>query len=142
MQTKDALNSAVTKGLDLVKIAPQGIPPVCKIMDFGKYCFEQAKKDKEARKNQHIVAVKEIYLSMKIDIHDLNTKVNHAIRFLKEGDKVKVGVRFRGREMTHIPLGEKLLQKFSESIAEYGNIEKPPKLEGRTMAMFITSKNK
>lgn len=140
MSSKDAFKLATDKGLDLVKIAPQATPPVCKIMDFGKYCFDQAKKEKEAKKNQHIVAVKEIYLSMKIDTHDFETKANHAIRFLKEGDKVKVAVKFRGREMAHTSLGNGILAKFADYCTEYGTVEKPPKLEGRNMAMFLNSK--
>jgi translation initiation factor IF-3 len=140
MSSRDAQKLANEKGLDLVKIAPQATPPVCKIMDFGKYCFEQAKKEKEARKNQHIVSVKEIYLSMKIDTHDFETKANHAIRFLKEGDKVKVAVKFRGREMAHTSLGYGVLDRFNQYISEYGSVEKPPKLEGRNMSMFISPK--
>ena len=140
MSSKDAFKIATDKGLDLVKIAPQATPPVCKIMDFGKYCFDQAKKEKEAKKNQHIVAVKEIYLSMKIDTHDFETKANHAIRFLKEGDKVKVAVKFRGREMAHTSLGNGILARFADYCTEYGTVEKPPKLEGRNMAMFLNSK--
>jgi translation initiation factor IF-3 len=140
MSSKDAFKMATDKGLDLVKIAPQATPPVCKIMDFGKYCFDQAKKEKEAKKNQHIVSVKEIYLSMKIDTHDFETKANHAIRFLKEGDKVKVAVKFRGREMAHTSLGNGILARFADYCTEYGTVEKPPKLEGRNMAMFLSSK--
>lgn len=131
---------AMNKGLDLVKIAPQGNPPVCKILDFGKYCFEQAKREKEAKKNQKIVELKEIYLSMKIDTHDFETKGNHAIKFLKGGDKVKVAVRFRGREMAHTNLGYGLLERFGNYCSEYGTVEKAPKLEGRNMAMFLAPK--
>lgn len=128
------------KGLDLVKIAPTANPPVCRIMDFGKYCFEQAKKEKEAKKNQHVVDVKEIQLSLKIEEHDIQTKANNAIRFLKNGDKVKVVVRFRGREMAHTEFGNVLLKKFAELCSEFGMVEKEPKLEGRNMAMFLASK--
>ena len=140
MTLKDALAAANAKGLDLVKIAPQGTPPVCKIMDYGKYCFEQTKKDKEARKNQKIIDIKEVYLSMKIDVHDFETKANHAIKFLQNGDKVKVAVKFRGREMAHTQLGTVLLKRFEDYVAEFGSVEKPPKLEGRNMAMFIAPK--
>ena len=137
LTTKEALAKAVAKGLDLVKIAPTAAPPVCRIMDYGKYCFEQTKREKEARKNQKIVEVKEIYLSMKIDSHDLTTKQNHAIRFLKEGNKVKVAVRFRGREMAHTNLGYPILDKFTTGIEEVGVIEKPAKLEGRTLILIL-----
>ena len=140
MPGKNAFKIAQEKGLDLVKIAPTADPPVCRIMDYGKYCFEQTKKEKEAKKNQHIVDVKEIQLSLKIEIHDMTTKANNAIRFLKAGNKVKVVVRFRGREMAHTDFGYKLLDKFTALIEEFGNVEKPPKLEGRNMVMFLNSK--
>ena len=126
--------------MDLVKIAPQATPPVCKIMDYGKYRFEQAKREKEAKKNQKTVDIKEIRLSLNIDTNDLNTKVNHAKRFLEGGDKVKVSVRFRGREMAHTNLGADLLSRVSEALSEVGNVEKAPKLEGRSLAMFISPK--
>lgn len=128
---------AVEKGMDLVKIAPQAKPPVCKIMDYGKYRFEQAKREKEARKNQRIVEIKEIRLTPNIDVGDLNTKVKNACRFLKEGDKVKVSVRFRGREVTHASLGQELLHRFAELCAGCSTVEKQPKLEGRQMLMFL-----
>ena len=128
---------AVEKGMDLVKIAPQAKPPVCKIMDYGKFRFEQAKREKEARKNQHVMEIKEIRLTPNIDIGDLNTKVKNACRFLKDGDKVKVSVRFRGREVTHSSLGQDLLHRFAELCSECSTVEKQPKLEGRQMLMFL-----
>ena len=140
MPLAQAMSVAQSKGLDLVKIAPAANPPVCKIMDFGKYCFEQQKREREARKNQKIVEVKEIYLSVKIDVHDFDTKVNHAIRFLQGGDKVKVAVKFRGREMAHTNLGYDNLKKFEEKAAEHGTVEKPPKMEGRNLVMFMSPK--
>lgn len=133
---------AIESSLDLVKIAPQAKPPVCKIMDYGKFRFEQAKRDKEARKNQRVVEIKEIRLTPKIDIGDLNVKVSHACRFLKEGDKVKVSVRFRGREVTHASIGRDLLQRFAEMCEEHGTVEKQPKLEGRQMIMFLAPEKK
>ena len=129
---------AVEKGMDLVKIAPQAKPPVCKIMDYGKFRFEQAKREKEARKNQRVVEIKEIRLTPNIDIGDLNTKVKNACRFLKDGDKVKVSVRFRGREVTHSSLGQDLLHRFAELCSECSTVEKQPKLEGRQMLMFLS----
>lgn len=140
MSSKDAQNLALSKNLDLVKIAPKAEPPVCKIMDFGKYKFELAKKEKEAKKNQHIVNIKEVRISPTIDDHDFNTKVNNAIKFLKSGDKVKVTVRFRGREVTHSSLGHTLLERFSQAVTEFGVVEKRPKLEGKNMIMFLTAK--
>lgn len=140
MSSKDALAAAAQKGLDLVKIAPQANPPVCRIMDYGKFRFEQAKKEKEARKNQRIVDVKEIRFSPGIDVHDFQVKLGHALRFLKDGDKVKVTVRFRGRELAHTSIGNELLARFAESCAEFGTVEKTPKLEGRQMLMFLTPK--
>ena len=132
-----AQDIAVEKGMDLVKIAPQAKPPVCKIMDYGKFRFEQAKREKEARKNQRVVEIKEIRLTPNIDIGDLNTKVKNACRFPKDGDKVKVSVRFRGREVTHSSLGQDLLHRFAELCSECSTVEKQPKLEGRQMLMFL-----
>ena len=132
-----AQDIAVEKGMDLVKIAPQAKPPVCKIMDYGKFRFEQAKREKEARKNQRVVEIKEIRLTPNIDIGDLNTKVKNACRFLKDGDKVNVSVRFRGREVTHSSLGQDLLHRFAELCSECSTVEKQPKLEGRQMLMFL-----
>ncbi len=131
---------AEEKNLDLVKIAPQATPPVCKIMDYGKHKFELAKREKENRKNQKVVAIKEVRLTPNIDAHDFNTKLNQAIKFLKAGDKVKVSVRFRGREITHSTLGKELLERFLENASEFGAADKDIKLEGRSMAMILSPK--
>lgn len=141
MSAKEALAIAEERNLDLVKVAPQAKPPVCKIMDYGKFKFEQTKREKEARKNQHTVELKEVRLSLKIDKHDFDTKVNNAIKFLKAGNKVKVSIRFRGREMAHPENGKVNMEKFAEAVKEYGTVEKQPKLEGRQMLMFITANN-
>ena len=140
MSAKEAMRLAREANLDLVKIAPQAKPPVCKIMDYGKHKFELAKREKENRKNQKVVAVKEVRLSSNIDEHDFNTKVKAGIKFLQNGDKVKVSVRFRGREITHSSLGRDMLMKFKDAIEEYGSVDKGIKMEGRNMAMFITPK--
>ena len=140
VSSKEAMDIAIRKGMDLVKIAPQAQPPVCRIMDYGKYRVEQAKREIEARKNQRIVEIKEIRLTPNIDVGDLNVKVGHACRFLKGGDKVKVSVRFRGREVTHSSLGLDLLRRFAELCAECSTVEKQPKLEGRQMHMFLAPK--
>ena len=140
MSAQKALDLALSKNLDLVKIAPQATPPVCKIIDYGKYRFEQAKREKEARKNQRIVEIKEVRLSLNIDTHDFETKVGHAMRFLKEGNKVKASIRFRGREMGHPEQGYEVMKRFAEALAEIANVEKPAKLEGRNMLMFLASK--
>lgn len=132
-----ALKIAEEANLDLVKIAPTAAPPVCRIMDFGKFRFEQQKKDKENKKSQKVVGIKEVRLSLNIDTNDFNTKVNHALKFLKSGDKVKASIRFRGREMAHSKIGLEVMARFGEAVAEGGNIEKPAKLEGRSMQMFI-----
>ena len=140
MSAKDALNIAEQKNLDLVKIAPQSNPPVCKIMDYGKYRFEQAKREKEARKNQRVVDIKEVRLSLNIDTHDFNTKLNNALKFIKHGDKVKVSIRFRGREMGHPEIGLETMKRFADACSETAVIEKPAKLEGRNMLMFLAPK--
>lgn len=140
MPTAKALEMAFGQNLDLVKIAPQATPPVCKIIDYGKYRFEQTKREKEARKNQRVVEIKEIRLSLNIDTHDFETKVGHATRFLKEGNKVKVSIRFRGREMGHPEQGHEIMRRFAEALSELANVEKPAKLEGRNMLMFLASK--
>ncbi|MDD6307939.1 MAG: translation initiation factor IF-3 [Clostridia bacterium] len=140
VEIKEAQKIAYSKNLDLVKIAPQAKPPVCKIMDYGKYKFEAAKKEKEARKNQKIVTIKEVRLSPSIDEHDFQTKAKSAIKFLTAGDKVKVSVRFRGRELHHSSLGEVILQKFADAVSEVGTVDKMPKLEGRNMTMFVLPK--
>ena len=137
---KDALAAAAEKNLDLVEIAPTATPHVCRIMDYGKYRFEQVKREKEAKKNQKVIEVKEVRLSLNIDTNDFNTKLNHAIKFLQSGNKVKVSVRFRGREMAHPELGTEMIQKFADGIAEYGSVDKLPKMEGRSMVMIVTSK--
>lgn len=141
MSSADALALAEEKELDLVKIAPNAVPPVCKIMDYGKFRFEQLKKEKEAKKNQRVVEVKEIRMSPSIDTNDFNTKVKSAVKFLNDGNRVKVTVRFRGREMAHTSLGEVLLKQFGESCAEVATVEKGAKLEGRNMSMFLSPKN-
>jgi len=132
---------AEEQGMDLVKISPNAVPPVCKIMDYSKFCFDQKKREKEAKKNQRVVEIKEIRMSPSIDTNDFNTKAKSAIKFLNDGNRVKVSVRFRGREMAHTNLGEKLLMDFAEACAEAATMEKSPKLEGRFMAMFLTPKN-
>ena len=141
MSAEEANRIAEEQGLDLVKISPNAVPPVCKIMDYSKFCFDQKKKEKEAKKNQRVVEVKEIRMSPSIDTNDLNTKVKSALKFLGDGNRVKVSVRFRGREMAHTDIGEKLLIDFAEACAEMATMEKNPKLEGRFMAIFLTPKN-
>lgn len=131
---------AEEKNLDLVKIAPQAKPPVCKIMDYGKHKFELAKREKENRKNQKVIDLKEVRLTPNIDDHDFNTKLNQAIKFLKSGAKVKVSVRFRGREITHSTLGRELLERFRDAVGEFGGADKDIKLEGRNMAMILSPK--
>ena len=140
MDIREAQRLSIEKNLDLVKIASQATPPVCRIMDYGKYRFEQAKREKEARKNQKIIETKEVRLSLNIDIGDFNTKVKQATKFLAEGNKLKVSIRFRGREMAHPEIGHEVMARFAEAIADCGNIERMPKLEGRHMLMFVASK--
>jgi len=140
MPLKQALELAEQKNLDLVKIAPQAKPPVCKIIDYGKYRFEQSKREKEQRKNQRVVEIKEVRLSLNIDTHDFETKKNHAVRFISEGNKVKASIRFRGREMGHPELGQEIMHRFADAMSEVANVEKAPKLEGRTMLMFLAPK--
>ena len=132
---------AAERNLDLVKIAPQAKPPVCKIMDYGKYRFEQSKREKEAKKNQRVIEIKEIRLSPNIDVHDFDTKVGHARKFLSAGNKTKVSIRFRGREMTHTDLGLTIMAQFAEKCADIASVEKPAKLEGRQMLMFLAPKS-
>ncbi len=141
MSAKEALSLAEKSNLDLVKIAPGANPPVCKIMDYGKFRFEQAKREKEAKKNQKVMEIKEVRLSLNIDTGDFNTKVNHALRFLRDGNKVKVSIRFRGREMAHTELGIDVMQRFAEACSETGSVEKAAKLEGRSMLMFLVPKS-
>ena len=140
MSTKDAMSKAEERNLDLVEISPQAVPPVCKIMDYGKYRFEQAKREKETKKNQKVVNIKEVKMSPSIDVHDFNTKVNQAAKFLKAGDKVKITVKFRGRELHHTSLGQELLERVAVALGEVGNVEKQAKLEGRNMAMVVAPK--
>ena len=141
MAPAQALAMAEDKDLDLVKISPNAVPPVCKIMDYGKFRFETLKKEKEAKKNQHVVEIKEVRMSPNIDTNDFNVKLKSAQKFLKEGNRVKVTVRFRGREMAHTSIGQELLVKFGEGCAEMGSVEKAPKLDGRHMMMFLSPKN-
>lgn len=140
LSIKDALAAAENRNLDLVKIAPAAVPPVCKIMDYGKYRFEQAKREKDARKNQKTVELKEIRLGLSIDTHDFETKGTHAIRFLKSGNKVKVSIRFRGRELGHPEIGYDTMRRFAEFCSEYAVVEKQAKMEGRNMLMFLAPK--
>ena len=135
-----AMRAAEDAGLDLVKIAPQAVPPVCKVLDYGKYRFEQQKKEKEAKKNQKVVEVKETRLSLNIDTNDFNTKVKAAQKFLNDGNRVKVSVRFRGREMAHTEIGRDLLNKFAELCTEVSTLDKAAKLEGRMMSIFLSPK--
>ena len=137
---EEALRTAEEQGLDLVKISPQATPPVCKLMNYGKYKFEQSKREKEARKNQHVVEIKEIRMSPGIDIGDFNTKLKNAQKFIADGNRVKVSVRFRGREMAHTEIGRDLLERFAEQCAEVANLDKAPKLEGRMMSIFLSPK--
>ena len=138
MSPRDALRMAIDKDLDLVKVAPQAKPPVCKILDYGKYRFEMQKKEKEAKKNQKVVELKEIRLSLNIDTNDFNTKVNQAAKFLQQGHKLKVSIRFRGREMAHTSLGLEVHKRFADALAGKAVIDKQPKLEGRSMMMFMS----
>jgi len=138
--SRDALRLADEKRLDLVKISPTAKPPVCKLMDYSKYKFEQAKKEKEARKKQKTIDIKELRLSPNIDTHDINVKIRKAIEFLESGDKVKITIRFRGRELGHTDIAYKILQNFADQVSSYGVIDKPPKMEARSMAMFLAPK--
>ena len=140
MSAKDAMKLAREAGLDLVKIAPNAKPPVCKIVDYGKYRYELARKEKEAKKKQKVTDVKEIRLSPNIDVNDLNTKANQARKFLAKGDKVKVALRFRGREMAHMGMSKQILDDFFSKLEDVAVIEKPAKLEGRSMIMFLGEK--
>ena len=140
MSAKEAMFKAQAAGLDLVKIAPQAKPPVCKIIDYGKYRYELARKEKEAKKKQKTIDVKEVRLSPNIDTNDLNTKVNAARKFLSKGDRVKVTLRFRGREMAHMANSRHVLDDFAELLADVATVEKAPKVVGRSMTMFLTEK--
>ena len=140
MSAQAAMQIAMERDMDLVKIAPGSNPPVCKIMDYGKFRFEQAKKEKEAKKNQRVIEIKEIRMSPGIDTNDFNTKLKNGQKFLADGDRVKVSVRFRGREMAHTEIGAELLKDFAAKCAEIANMDKAPKLEGRNMSMFLSPK--
>jgi len=135
-----AMQLAIEKELDLVKIVPGSNPPVCKLMDYGKYRFEQAKREKEARKNQRVIEIKEIRMSPGIGQNDFNVKLRNGKKFLQDGDRLKVTVRFRGREMAHTNLGEELLKSFAEQCSDIASMDKNPKLEGRSMSMFLSPK--
>ena len=141
MTLREAQDIAYDKGLDLVRVSPHANPPVCKIMDYGKYRFEQAKKQKEAKKNQKIIVLKEMRLSATIDKHDMEVKAKHVNKFLKAGDKVKVSIRFKGRQMTHTEKGRKVMNEFLTMVEENGVMEKSAKLEGRSMFMILAPKN-
>lgn len=141
MSARDAQKLADEKNLDLVKISPQAKPPVCKIMDYSKYKFDLAKKEKEARKKQKTISVKELRLSPNIDVHDVQVKVKNAIKFLKDGNKVKISIRFRGRELSRKDVAVDIMKDFAEQVSEYGVIDKQPKMEARTMAMFLAPKS-
>ena len=136
MSPRDALKMAQALDLDLVKVAPQAKPPVCKILDYGKYRFEMQKKEKEAKKNQKVIELKEIRLSLNIDTNDFNTKVNQAAKFLQQGHKVKVSIRFRGREMAHTSLGIDVEQRFAQALEGKAVVDKQPKLEGRSLSLI------
>ncbi|SES73087.1 translation initiation factor IF-3 [Pseudobutyrivibrio sp. C4] len=140
MSAREAQKLADDEGLDLVKISPKANPPVCKIVDYGKYRYEQARREKEAKKKQHVVEVKEIRMSPNIDANDMNTKVNAAKKFISKGDKVKVTLRFRGREMAHMQSSKHILDDFAEALADVAVVEKAPKIEGRSMSLVLTEK--
>ena len=140
MSAREAQKLADDEGLDLVKISPKANPPVCKIVDYGKYRYEQARREKEAKKKQHVVEVKEIRMSPNIDANDMNTKINAAKKFISKGDKVKVTLRFRGREMAHMQSSKHILDDFAEALAEVAVVEKAPKIEGRSMSLVLTEK--
>ena len=140
MSSREALQLAEEAGVDLVKIAPTAKPPVCKIVDYGKFKYEQTRKEKEAKKKQKVIEIKEIRLSPNIDTNDLNTKINAAKKFLSKGDRVKVTLRFRGREMAHMAASKHILDDFAEALADVSVVEKAPKVEGRSMTMFLTEK--
>lgn len=137
---REALQMAIDLNLDLVNVAPQAKPPVCRIMDYGKFRYEQQKKEKEARKNQKIVDIKEVWFRANIEEHDYQTKLRNVVKFLKDGDKVKCSVRFRGREITHANIGQKILERVKTEVADLCVIERQPKLEGRSMIMILAPK--
>lgn len=137
---REAMQMAIDANLDLVNVAPQAKPPVCRIMDYGKFRYEQQKKEKEARKNQKIVDLKEVWFRANIEEHDYQTKFRNVVKFLNEGDKVKCSVRFRGREITHAKLGQKILERVANEVADICVVERMPKLEGRSMIMILAPK--
>jgi translation initiation factor IF-3 len=138
---QEALELATTANLDLVMVAPTAKPPVCRIMDYGKFRFEQQKKDKEARKNQKVISLKEVRLSPTIDEHDFNTKLRNAIKFLEKGDKVKASIRFKGRAITHKEIGQRVLDRFSEACKDVSSVESAPRMDGRSMFLVLAPKN-
>ena len=140
MALRDALNMAKDAGVDLVMVSPSANPPVCRIVDYGKFKYEQLRREKEAKKKQKTVEVKEVRLSPNIDVNDLNTKCNAARKFIEKGDKVKVSLRFRGREMAHVESSKHILTDFAEKLSDIAVVEKAPKMEGRSMMMFLTEK--
>ncbi len=137
----EALALAEDKGLDLVNVSPNAKPPVCNLLDYGKFRYEQQKREKEAKKKQASIQVKEIRLSVSIEEHDINVKAKTAAKFLKDGNKVKVSLRFRGRERNHVPQGQAVMQHFADAVSEVGDVEKNPKMEGRSLIMFIAPKS-
>lgn len=141
MSPRDAVKVALERGLDVVEVAPNANPPVCRIMDFGKFKYEQSKKEREARKNQKIVSIKEVKLRPNIEDHDFNTKMKNAVRFLENGDKVKVTIMFRGREITHPELGKELCDRLANDVKDLAKVEKEAKVEGRNMIMILTPIN-
>ncbi|MDI9504790.1 MAG: translation initiation factor IF-3 [Candidatus Excrementavichristensenella sp.] len=142
MSSRQALELAEEQQLDLVKIAPQAKPPVCKLMDYGKYRFEQSKREREIRKNQKVISLKEVRLSATIEDHDLDVRYRNAVRFLQDGNKLKVTIRFRGRQIAHSEIGAQVMKEFAERISEYGVVERRPVLEGRNMFMIVAPKEK
>ena len=138
MSSSRALEMAYEQGLDLVLMSAQATPPVCKIMDYGKFRFEREKREKEAKKKQQVIELKEIQLSCRIDTHDFETKVKHAMRFLADGNKVRVVMRFKGREMSHMAIGQEIMKKFEDACSEYGSIDKAPVLDGRLLSMVVS----
>ncbi|MGI6225796.1 MAG: translation initiation factor IF-3 [Peptococcales bacterium] len=141
LSPRDALKIALERGLDLVEVAPNAVPPVCRIMDYGKFKYEQSKKEREARKNQRVISVKEVKLRPNIEDHDFNTKMKNAVRFLKDGDKVKVTIMFRGREITHPELGKELCDRLANDVKDIAKVEKEAKVEGRNMVMILAPLN-
>jgi translation initiation factor IF-3 len=140
MALRDALRAAAERNLDLVEVAPTARPPVCRIMDFGRFKYEQSKRDREARKKQHIVSIKEVRMTPKIEDHDFEVKVKNAEKFLREGDKVKVSVRFRGREIVHSDIAQRLLREMAATLSEVSSMEREPRVEGRNMIMILSPK--